>query len=65
MRNKKTHILILEKDDPEREAEFEFEFMMSLTQEQRYTMMRRLVCAGLKMKGENESQKTPTIVTRI
>lgn len=36
---KKTRILKLVHDDPEREFEFELEYLMSLTTQQRYKMM--------------------------
>jgi hypothetical protein len=64
MRKKKTHILILDKDDPKRELEFEIRFMLSLTQAERYKLMERLVSEGLKQKKRNGYKATPSIVTR-
>ena len=57
-------MLILDKDDPERESEFELDFMLSLTMAQRYKMMSRLVRAGLRRKKKNESKKAPQLITR-
>ena len=64
MAKRKTHVLILDKDDPEREAEFEIEFMLSLTPAQRYRMMIRLVRSGLRLERKNERKRTPAIITR-
>ena len=62
--NKKTHILILDKDDPKRELEFEIEFQLSLTVAERYEAMDRLVKDGLELIGQHGYSKTPPIVTR-
>jgi hypothetical protein len=39
MKKHKTHILALDGDDPEKELDFEVKFQMSLTVQQRFTMM--------------------------
>ena len=57
-------MLSLEKDDPEKELEFEIQFQLSLTAEQRYEMMDRLVKDGLEFIARNGYSKTPAIVTR-
>ena len=64
MKKKRTRILTLEKDDPEKESEFEIKFMLSLTAAERYRMLRRLVRSGKKLKGKNDGKKTPALVTR-
>jgi len=64
MRKKKTHILILDKDDPEREFEFEIEFMLSLTPAERYRMMSRLVRMGRRMKGKHDRKEAPALIAR-
>lgn len=64
MGNKKTYILILDKDDPKRELEFEIEFQLSLTPAERYEAMDRLVNDGLELMARNGYSKTPAIVTR-
>jgi hypothetical protein len=60
----KTAILILDGDDPGRELEFEIEFQLSLTVEERYEAMERLVETGLELIGRNGYSKTPAVVTR-
>jgi hypothetical protein len=42
MRKRKARILMIEKDDPEKELEFEVEFQLSLTTKQRYKRMMKL-----------------------
>jgi hypothetical protein len=44
----KTHILILDKDDPKAEWDFEVRFQLSLTPHQRYKMIERIVLDWLK-----------------
>ena len=64
MKKHKTHILILDKDDPEKELEFELDFQLSLTPAQRYEMMDRLVRDGLEMIKRYGYKTSPPIVTR-
>jgi hypothetical protein len=60
----KTHILILDDDDPERELEFEIKFQLSLNPAERYEIMDSLVRDVLEMKSKHGYQNTPAIVTR-
>ena len=60
----KTHILILDDDDPEREMAFEIEFQLSLTAAERYEIMDSLVQDGLELASRHGHQNTPTIVAR-
>lgn len=39
MKKHKTYILVLDRDDPERELDFEIDFQLSLTTRQRFDMM--------------------------
>jgi hypothetical protein len=64
MRTGKTHILVLDHDDPERELEFEIEFQLSLTERQRYEIMDRLVGDGLARLRERGRKTTPKISVR-
>ena len=60
----KTHILILDHDDPPKELEFEIEFQLSLTAAERYEAMDRLVKDGLELLERHGYSKTPAIITR-
>lgn len=60
----KTHILILDDDDPEREMKFEIEFQLSLTAAERYEIMDSLVRDVLELASRNGYQNTPPIVAR-
>lgn len=64
MNKHKTHILILDKDDPEKELEFELDFQLSLSVAHRYELMDRLVQDGLELLKKHERRKTPQIITR-
>jgi hypothetical protein len=64
IRRGKTHILILDKDDPKKELEFEVRFQLSLSAKQRYEIMDRLVKDGLEMVKKRGYKTTPAIVTR-
>jgi hypothetical protein len=64
MKKRKTLILILDKDNPEKELDFEIEFQLSLTAAQRYEMMDRLVKNGLGFVKQNGYQNSPPIITR-
>ncbi|MBI2619117.1 MAG: hypothetical protein HYW57_03455 [Ignavibacteriales bacterium] len=60
----KTHILILDDDDPVREMAFEIEFQLSLTAAERYEIMDSLVKDVLELTGRNGYQDAPAIVAR-
>jgi hypothetical protein len=60
----KTHILILDGDDPEKELDFEIEFQLSLTPAERYEIMDKLVRDGLEFVKKPGYKKTPAIVAR-
>jgi hypothetical protein len=60
----KTFILVLEKDDPEKELEFELDFQMSLTARQRYEIMDRLVKDGMEFTKRDGHKISPAIVAR-
>lgn len=64
MKKHKTHILILDDDDPVKEMEFEIEFQLSLTPTERYEIMESLVQDSLELVTRNEYQNTPAIVAR-
>jgi hypothetical protein len=63
-KKRKTYILVLDDHDPERELDFEIEFQLSLSAEERYNNMNRLVKDGLKMLRKHGYQTSPAIVTR-
>jgi hypothetical protein len=64
MKKKKTYILSLEKDDPEKELEFEIIFQLSLTPSQRYKRMVNMFKQNKESINKNERQKTPAIISR-
>lgn len=64
MKLRKTHILILDEDDPQKELEFEIKFQLSLTESERYEAMYRLCKDGLKILKTYGYSKTPKIVIR-
>lgn len=64
MKFRKTHILILDEDDPQKELEFEVKFQLSLSESERYEAMYRLCKDGLKMLKTYGYSKTPKIVIR-
>jgi len=64
IRRGKTHILILDKDDPKKELEFEVRFQLSLSMKERYEIRDRLVKDGLKLIEKRGPIKGPMIVTR-
>ena len=61
-KKKKTYMLSLEKDDPEKELEFEIKFQLSLTKKQRYNRMRKLVSQALEKKYDRKP--TPSLFSR-
>ncbi|MBI3587425.1 MAG: hypothetical protein HY088_09880 [Ignavibacteriales bacterium] len=64
MKKHKTHILILDDDNPEKELQFEIEFQLSLTPAERYEIMDSLVQDTLELTTRNGYQNTPAIVAR-
>ena len=63
-RKHKTFILVLDKDDPEKELEFELDFQLTLSAAERYELMNRLVKDGLRLVKQNGYQRNPSIVAR-
>jgi hypothetical protein len=64
MKKLKTHILMLEKDDPKKELEFEIAFQLSLTVEQRYKRMMKLFRQTMDYVKKHDYPKTPAIINR-
>ena len=63
-KKRRTMILVLGKDDPEKELEFEIDFQLSLTPAERYEIMDRLVKDGLEIIKRNGYKKTPSFIAR-
>jgi hypothetical protein len=63
--NTKTHILVLDKDDPDRELDFEIEFQLSLTPRQRYKIMGQLFRQRLRWAKQHDSEKIASITARV
>ena len=55
---------MLDKDDPKKELEFEVSFNLSLTENQRYKIMMRLIKQAIKVVKEHDYPKTPSIISR-
>lgn len=64
IRRGKSHTLILDRDDPERELEFEVDFQLSLTTRQRFAMMFAASDFLRKKDRLYEDRRSPTIVKR-
>jgi len=64
MKKKKTHILSLENDDPEKELEFEIAFQLSLSSSQRYKRMIKMLKQNKSSINKNERKKTTVIISR-
>ncbi len=64
MKKKKTFILMLEKDDPQKELEFEVAFQLSLTVAQRYERMKKLFKQTMDTVKKHDYPKTPEIISR-
>lgn len=60
----KAMILMLEKDDPQKELEFEVAYMRSLTMRQRCNIMQRLMEYAIKEKKRIGHKITPEIIAR-
>jgi hypothetical protein len=60
----KTFILVLDKDDPERELDFELDFQASLTMQERFEMMFKhsREVAGRAIR--DGSRKAPAVIKR-
>lgn len=65
IRRGKTHILILDKDDPKKELEFEVKYQLSLSVKERYEIMDRLVKDGLELMKKRGYNPNPKIITRV
>jgi hypothetical protein len=61
---RRTFILVLDKDDPEKELEFELDFQASLTAAERYEIMDRLAKDGLEFVKRNGYKSTPAFVAQ-
>jgi hypothetical protein len=64
IKKKQTNILSLENNDPQKELEFEVAFQLSLSEKQRYTIMKKLNRQTIAMIKNNDDQKTPAIFSR-
>jgi hypothetical protein len=60
----KTHILVLEKDDPEKELEFELDFQGSLTVAERFRMMFEHSREAAKRVKRDGRRKTASVLKR-
>lgn len=65
IRRGKTHILILDRDDPKKELEFEVKYQLSLSAKERYEIMDRLVKDGLELIKKRGYNPNPKIITRV
>jgi hypothetical protein len=63
-RKMKTMILSIDNDDPRRELEFEVAFQLSLTTQQHYARMKKLVNQTMEVVKNNDNKKTPAIISR-
>ncbi len=63
-KKRKTYMLALEKDDPEKELEFEVAFQITMTTRQHYATMKKLVKQSMEVVKNNDYPKTPAIVSR-
>ena len=63
-RKRKTYMLALDRDDPEKELEFEVACALRLTSRQRYKQMERLLKIGKEFKKNNDRKITPSIFAR-
>jgi hypothetical protein len=64
IKKKQTNILSLENNDPQKELEFEVAFQLSLSEKQRYAIMKKLNRQTIAMIKNNDDQKTPAIFSR-
>ena len=64
-KKKKSHILILDKDNPEKEIDFEIEYQLSLTTQQRFKMMfERSRELALRMIKKMDVEKAIAVIKR-
>ena len=63
-RKHKTFILVLDKDDPEKELEFELDFQASMTTQERFTRMVKSSREFLTIWRRNGYQKPTSILKR-
>jgi hypothetical protein len=63
-RKRKTFILSLDKDDPKKELEFEVAFQLTMTTQQHYARMKKLVKQTMEVVKNNDYPKNPTIISR-
>ena len=61
-KNPKAMMLMLDKDDPQKELEFEVAYMRSLTLRQRCNIMQRLMEYVIKEKKRSGHKITPEII---
>ena len=61
-RKHKTYMLALEKDDPEKELEFEVAFQLTLSEKQRYSIMKKLTKQSRDVIKKNDNKKSPAII---
>jgi hypothetical protein len=64
MKKRKTYILQVEGDDPQKELEFEIAFNLTLSEKQRYKIFMRLLKQTIKYVKEHDYPKTPSILSR-
>lgn len=55
---------MLDCDDPKKELEFEVTFALTLTSQQRYKQMERLLKIGKRFKKNNDRKITPSLFAR-
>jgi len=60
---RKTLMLSLDKDDPQKELEFEVMYSLTLTSKERYKRMERLLRLGKSFK-KHDRKITPSIFAR-
>ncbi len=64
IKKKQLSILSLDNNDPQKELEFEVAFQLSLSEKQRYIIMKKLNRQTIAMIKNNDDQKTPAIFSR-
>jgi hypothetical protein len=64
LRERRTYVLKLDKDDPEKEIQFEMDFLLSLTTAERFEMMFRASNLVKDILIRNEHRKPSEITKR-
>ena len=64
MAKKKTWIMKLDRDDPEKELEFEIRYRLSLSARERFQRMLQRSLEIAQMKVSHGHKKTPLIIQR-